>query len=269
MDPVSHRETRTATLAPLIAWKDPRLSHGFLGRLGGVSQGPFAELNFSYLIGDEREAVDENWRRLRELLPRGSRIARLHQVHGDVVRAVTASDDGIVGEGDGLVTSDADVALCVLSADCVPILMADGEAGAVSAVHAGWRGVFADIATAGVRAMAAHGASPKRIRAALGPAIGACCFEVDEELAEQFKQRFPNAANHLRKGKPGKGFVDLKGILRERLIAAGLAHDAITSVGPCTRCAADRFFSRRASADGRTGLQLSYIALPGSALRES
>jgi YfiH family protein len=269
MDPVSHRETRTATPTPLFAWKDPRLSHGFLGRIGGVSRGPFAELNFSYLIGDDQEAVDENWRRLRELLPGASRIARLHQVHGDMVRTVTASDDGIVGQGDGLVTSDAGVVLCVLSADCVPILMADGEAGVVGALHAGWRGVFADIATAGVRAMTAQGASPSRMRAALGPGIGDCCFEVDEELAQRFRQRFPNAANHVRKGKPGKGFVDLKGILVDRLIAAGLAHDAVISVGPCTRCAADRFFSRRASADGRTGLQLSYIALSGQTPRES
>jgi YfiH family protein len=155
------------------------------------------------------------------------------------------------------------VALCVLSADCVPILMADSESAVVGALHAGWRGVIADIATAGVRAMVAAGAAASRLRAALGPAIGGCCFEVDEELAERFKRRFPGAANHIRKGTPGKGFVDLKAILRDRLIAAGLSPAAITSVGPCTRCAADRYFSRRAAPDGQTGLQLSYIALGG------
>lgn len=255
------RETRPATLPALTAWEDERLSHGFLGRIGGVSRGPFRELNFSYLAGDEKAAVDENWRRFRESLLDGWNIVQLHQVHGDVVRTVTASDNGIVGQGDGMVTSAASVALCVLSADCVPILMADSESAVVGALHAGWRGVIADIATAGVRAMVAAGAAASRVRAALGPAIGGCCFEVDQELAERFEQRFSGAANHIRKGKPGKRFVDLKGIIRDRLIAAGLSPEAITSIGPCTRCAADRYFSRRAAPDGRSGLQLSYIAL--------
>jgi len=261
MSSMRQRETRSATLPALTAWEDERLSHGFLGRIGGVSRGPFAELNFSYLAGDDKASVDENWRRFRESIPDGWHIAQLHQVHGDVVRTVTASDDGIVGEGDGLVTAAAGAALCVLSADCVPVLMADSESAVVGALHAGWRGVIAGIATAGVRAMVAAGAAAGRLRAALGPAIGGCCFEVDEELAERFKQRFPDAANHIRKGTSGKGFVDLKGVLRDRLIAAGLSSEAITSVGPCTRCAADRYFSRRAALDGRTGLQLSYIAL--------
>ncbi len=255
------RERRPATLSALTAWEDQRLSHGFLGRIGGVSRGPFAELNFSYLAGDDKASVDANWGRFRESIPDGWNIVQLRQVHGDVVRTVTASDNGIVGQGDGLVTAAAGVVLGVLSADCVPILMADNESGVVGALHAGWRGVIADIATAGVRAMVAAGAAASRLRAAMGPAIGGCCFEVDEELAERFVQRFPAAANHVRKGTPGKGFVDLKAVLRDRLIAAGLAPDAITSVGPCTRCAADRYFSRRAAPDGRTGLQLSYIAL--------
>lgn len=255
------RETRAATLPALTAWEDERLNHGFLGRIGGVSRGPFAELNFSYLAGDDEASVDANWGRFRESIPEGWNIVQLHQVHGDVVRIVTASDDGIVGQGDGLVTAAAGVALGVLSADCVPILVADNQSAVVGALHAGWRGVIADIATAGVRAMVAAGAAAGRLRAALGPAIGGCCFEVDEELAERFKQRFPGAASHIRKGIPGKGFVDLKAVLRDRLIAAGLSPAAITSVGPCTRCAADRYFSRRAAPDGRTGLQLSYIAL--------
>jgi YfiH family protein len=263
MTSVSHRESRAATLAPLTAWEEKHLRHGFLGRLGGVSRGEFAELNLSYLVGDDNGAVDENWRRFRELLPEGASVAQLRQVHGDAVRFVAEGEKGVLGQGDGLVTSSPGLALCVLSADCVPILMADLESSVVAAIHAGWRGVMADIATAGVRAMVAAGALPSRIRAALGPAIGACCFEVDEDLAERFKQRFAGAADHISKGRPGKGFIDLKAILRDRLTASGVAADAISRVGPCTRCAADRYFSRRATKDGRMGLQLSYIALDG------
>ena len=263
MNLIREPERRPAALNALAAWEDQRLSHGFFGRLGGVSRGPFAELNFSYLTGDDKAAVDANWRRFRESIPDGWRIVRLHQVHGDVVRTVSVDDNGIVGSGDGLVTSATGVALCVLSADCVPILMADSEKAVVGALHAGWRGVIADIATAGVRAMVAAGAAAHRLRAAMGPAIGGCCFEVDEELADRFERRFPGAAHHIKKGKPGKALIDLKGILRDRLIAAGLSSDAIVSVGPCTRRAADRYFSRRAAPDGRTGLQLSYIALRG------
>jgi len=263
MTSVSHRKARKAALAPLTAWEEKRLRHGFLGRLGGVSRGEFAELNFSYLVGDDKVAVDENWRRFRELLPAAASVAQLHQVHGDVVRCVAGGEKGVLGQGDGLVTASPDVALCVLSADCVPILMADLESSVVAAIHAGWRGVMADIATAGVRAMVAAGASPNRIRAALGPAIGACCFEVDEDLAERFRNRFAGASNHILEGKPGKGFIDLKAILRDRLTASGVAADAITSVGPCTRCASDRYFSRRATKDGRMGLQVSYVVLNG------
>ncbi len=260
MDAMSYRERRPA-LSVLAAWEDERLSHGFLGRIGGFSAGPFAELNFSYLAGDDKAAVDANWARFRETIPDGARVVQLRQVHGDEVRVVTAADDGIVGAGDGMVTTTAGIALCVLSADCVPILMADSASRVVGAIHAGWRGVMADIAAAGVRAMVAAGVAANRLRAAMGPAIGGCCFEVDAELAERFSCRFPGAASHVRKGKPGKGFVDLKAVVRDRLIAAGLAPEAVTSVGPCTRCASGEFFSRRAAPDGRIGLQLSYIAL--------
>ena len=258
----SQSEVRSAPLHALTAWGDARPSHGFLGRIGGVSEGPFAGLNFSYLAGDDKVAVDANWELFRESLPFECSIVRLHQVHGNAVRTINAGDGGIVGPGDGLVTAVPGIALCVLSADCVPILMADAESRVIGALHAGWRGVMADIATSGVQSMLAFGAAAGKLRAALGPAIGGCCFEVEEELAERFGQRFPGAAVHIRAGRPGKAFVDLKGILRDRLIACGLPPDAISSVGPCTRCESDKYFSRRAAKeDGKTGLQLSYIAL--------
>jgi YfiH family protein len=154
------------------------------------------------------------------------------------------------------------VMLGILTADCVPVLLFDGVAKVVGALHAGWRGVFADIASAGVGAMAALGARPAHIQAALGPAIGACCFEVDIALARRFEAEVPGAAAHVRPAGKEKAVIDLKGLLRDQLTRAGLHRDAIAEVRVCTRCSAGRFFSRRAAGGGSTGLQLSFIGLP-------
>jgi copper oxidase (laccase) domain-containing protein len=109
--------------------------------------------------------------------------------------------------------------------------------------------------------MARLGARRSEIRAAMGPAIGLCCFEVEEELAMQFAMRIPGAEEHRRPGRPGKAYLDLRGIVRLQLEASGLDSDRIESVGPCTRCANDRFFSRRAVGGAATGLQMSFIGI--------
>lgn len=243
----------------LRAWHDGRLLHGFLGRQGGVSRGAFATLNFSRFVGDSPAAVQANWTRLRRSMPDQIEIAELHQVHGNVVHAVERGCDGLRPTGDGLVTAAPGVVLAILTADCVPILMVDDEGTVAGAFHAGWRGALKSIAGAGVAAMVKLGAAPQRIQAALGPAIGACCFEVDRELAERFADELPGADRHRRPGQPGKALLDLKGIIGDQLIEAGLRPQAINSLGPCTRCASDRYFSRRANRGKITGLQLSYI----------
>jgi len=251
--------------AALIPWAQAHVRAAFFGRAGGVSRGPFQSLNFASNCGDEPEAVAANWRRLREFLRPCTSVIRLRQVHGTQVlrvgaRAPTAALHGEL-VGDGLVTSEAAVALVVLTADCVPILLYDQECPAIGALHAGWRGALADIAREGVRALVALGARPHRVKAALGPAIGRCCFEIDQELADRFAARIPQALSHLETGRPGKAYLNLKGLLRVQLIAAGVLPQAISDVGPCTRCANDRYFSRRASGAGPTGLQASVIAL--------
>jgi YfiH family protein len=103
-------------------------------------------------------------------------------------------------EGDGMVTAATGLALGIFTADCVPILMVDAERRIVAALHAGWRGTLAGIAAAGVHAMVALGARPASIRAALGPSIGLCCFEVDAALAETFAREIPGATAHARPG---------------------------------------------------------------------
>ncbi|MBF6559752.1 MAG: peptidoglycan editing factor PgeF [Candidatus Binataceae bacterium] len=247
-----------APLAVLSPWAIDGLSHGFMGRAGGVSTGVYASLNLAEWNGDEPAAVAENWRRWRVAYPRFT-VARLSQVHGKLVHRVDASWGDARRAGDGMVTAAAGVALGIFSADCVPILMVDAERRSVGAVHAGWRGTIAGIAGEGVRAMAALGARPHAMRAALGPSIGLCCFEVDAPLADDFARQLPGAREHCRAGGPGKAYVDLRAIIRGQLERAGLDPAAIANVGPCTRCTADGYFSRRAGGGAVTGLQMSFV----------
>lgn len=246
----------------LRAWDDPGLSHGFLGREGGVSRGPYATLNLSYWVGDNARLVDLNWQRARMLMPRGTRFAQLNQVHGKTVHVVHPHHTGDPRPpGDGLITTAAGLALCIFTADCVPVLLVDAERGVLGALHAGWRGALAGVAAAGVRAMVRQRARPARIRAALGPSIGPCCYEVDAALAEQFVRRIHGAGGHTRAGtRTDKVYLDLRGIIADQLVEAGLAREAVQKIGPCTRCNSERYFSRRAAGGAPTGLQLSFIA---------
>lgn len=246
----------------LHAWTETGLCHGFLGREGGASRGPFASLNLSYWVGDNSRFVDVNWQRARMLMPRGIRFAQLEQVHGKVIHNVGLGHTGNPRPaGDGMVTTAAGLALCIFTADCVPVLLADTERGVIGALHAGWRGTLAGVAPAGIRAMERQGAEPAKIRAALGPAIGPCCYEVDASLARQFERRIPNAAAHVRAAdRSDKAYLDLRGIIADQLADAGLDREEIQSVGPCTRCESERYFSRRAAGGSATGLQLSFIA---------
>ena len=107
------------------------------------------------------------------------------------------------------------------------------------------------------------GARASDIRAAMGPSIGQCCFEVDAELGDRFSREIAGARNHTRAGRPGKAVIDLRAVVRDQLERAGLAPANIASIGPCTRCAPDRFFSRRAAGGTITGLQMSFIGFAG------
>ncbi len=242
----------------LTAWEIPGLVHGFCGRIGGVSTGAFATFNLAEWVGDEADAVAENWRRWNARYPH-LRVARLAQVHGKTVHPIDLAHDSKRREGDGMVTASAGIALGIFTADCVPILMVDAERRVAGALHAGWRGALAGIAGEGVRAMTGLGARTAAIRAALGPSIGSCCFEVDAALAADFATRVPGASTHTRAGKPGKAYLDLRAIIRDQLAREGLEFASIASLGPCTRCANDAYFSRRGNGGATSGLQMSFI----------
>jgi len=259
LETLSAHELTIETIRAGAAWSTPYLGHGFFGRTGGASREQFASLNLARHAGDDPEAVAVNWTRARAAMPRFSRIATVNQVHGIEVHWVGDDYDGARPEGDGMVTSARGVALGIFTADCVPLLMVDHVARVAGAFHAGWRGTLAGIVCAGVRRMIEAGAAVEHLSAALGPSIGPCCYEVEAELGERFMAAWPIAAAHVRAGRAGKAMLDLRGLLIDQLIDAGLAPGSIAAVGPCTQCAAERFFSRRAAGGRQCGLQLSFV----------
>jgi YfiH family protein len=235
--------------SPLLA----RFRHGFTTRDGGVSEPPYDRLNLGGLVGDDPERVAENWSRLERAT--GLAFARVRQVHG--ARVVRAEAGGPpVEEADAVLSTAPGVAACVSIADCVPVLLADPETGAVAAVHAGWRGTLARAAAEGVAALGREaGAAPARLLAAIGPSIGPCCYEVSEDLAARFEAELGDEA--LAPGPRPR--LDLWGANARVLALAGVGRERIDVLGRCTACERDLFFSHRRDA-GRTGRQMAFIA---------
>lgn len=239
--------------------------HGFSIRHGGVSEGPFASLNLGYSVGDDRERVTENLRRLARKagLP-PTALATVSQVHGDrVLRAgpVEPGDTPLppLGEADALWTDASGVAVGVKTADCVPILLSDPEGVRVAAVHSGWRGTDLRIAARVVKTLVAQGARADSLVAAIGPCIQVCCYEVSEDLAARFRAAFGEDVVQRRGGKP---HLDLSLAVRKTLVAAGLPEDRIDVLPHCTSCDPSRFFSHRRD-KGVSGRHLSFIVAHG------
>jgi polyphenol oxidase len=220
---------------------------GFTTRQGGVSEGPAGSLNLSYAVGDRPAAVTENRRRAAAALPADPRrLVEAQQVHGPDAAVVDGRHAGRMLSGvDALVTRSSGIWLAIHTADCVPILLLDPAGPGAAAVHAGWRGVAAGVVPAAVRALErAAGAVPAGCLAAIGPAIGGCCYEVDAPVAEAMGKAswWPEAASPAG---PGKWYLDLRRAVRAQLLAAGLRPEHIEVVPGCTRCQPDVFFSYR------------------------
>jgi YfiH family protein len=227
--------------------------HGFTTRRGGGSAPPYDSLNLGGGVGDDPGRVAANWRVLEA--GTGLAFARVRQVHG--ARAVRLDAPCAPGvDADAVVSRTPGVAACVSVADCVPILLADPESGAVAAVHAGWRGTIAGVAAEAVRALAAEvSAPPGRLLAAIGPAIGPCCYEVSPDLAARFAAEL--GPEVVRAGPTPS--LDLWGANGVVLRAAGVLPERIEILRRCTSCERDWFFSHRRDA-GRTGRQAAFIA---------
>jgi len=242
--------------------------HAFSTRLGGVSEGIYASLNLGLNRGDAPERVMENWRLFGEAcgIPT-ERVVYGKQVHEANVRTVTAADAHPLDDertwepADGYVTNEAGLTLVIFTADCVPLLMHDPVAGVIAAVHCGWRSTVADIEAAAIEKMLSLGALEKNIRAVIGPCIGSCCFETDEEVPAALRKLLgPDAEACIRNGKPEKYMVDLGGAVLQRLRQLGLTDDHLEAVGGCTMCRPERYWSHRYT-KGIRGSQANIIML--------
>jgi polyphenol oxidase len=182
-------------------------------------------------------------------IPAGIRTVK--QIHsGIVLDAADLTASTPATEGDALLSDLAGIRVGVRTADCVPILLADPSIPAVAAIHAGWRGSAENIAAAAVRQMAAKWKTrPENLRAAIGPSIGVCCYEVGPEVASRFEQWIPVTKDR---------HLDLPAINEIQLRAAGVGD--IWKSGECTFCAADRYFSFRRERE-RAGRMMSFIGL--------
>lgn len=226
--------------------------HGFSTREGGVSAAPWASLNLGGSVGDDPAAVEENLLRLAGAagIRRGAFRGAV-QVHGDRVLEVGQGPHDPATEADALLTGTPGLAVAVKTADCVPILLFDRHTGAAAAVHAGWRGTAAGIVRRAVLALAARGSDPAHVLAAIGPAIGRCCYVVSPELAADFAARHPEGVVQGR-------HLDLPEANRRLLREAGVPDEQIDVLHRCTSCEGRLFFSHRRDA-GRTGRHLSFV----------
>jgi len=152
--------------------------HGFTKRAGGVSEGAFSSLNLAFGVGDDEANVRENLSRLRSALGADVPFLRVLQVHGNAVADALSVAQTETAEADAIVAAEIDAFLAVQTADCAAVLLADPETRAVAAVHAGWRGASNGLVRNAVRALRDKGADPRRLLAAIGPCIGAECYEV-------------------------------------------------------------------------------------------
>ncbi len=226
---------REPATSPSLA-RVPGLVHGFGRRAPGTS----AEAR-----EDTRERV------ARALQPHGT-LWLLRQVHGTTIveppwSAPPAADVAVSERSGDL--------LGIETADCLPVLLVDPVRHAVAAIHAGWRGTAAQVVTRAVAALVLRGSRPEDLLAALGPAIGACCYEVGDELRPAFGEA---AAHVFAPGPKGRPHLDLVAANRRQLLAAELQPLAITSVDECTRCRPDLYHSYRRQGRGG-GRMISYV----------
>ena len=275
---------------PLLE-KTGMVRHLFSTRTGGVSEGQWASMNLSYTRGDKKESVDENFRRIAEVFgTTPGRIVCSKQTHTTNVRLVTEKDcgKGIIRPADyedvdGLICGEPGIVLCTLYADCVPLYFVDVEKKAVGLGHSGWRGTAGRMGEAVLKAMhTAFGTRPEHVLAAIGPSICRQCYEVSEEVAEQFRQMEASISGsrellqeltaqkaypHRQILRPGKeaGKYQLDLWLANLLIlrAAGIPLAQIQVTDVCTCCNRDYLFSHRAS-QGKRGNLAAFLMMRDS-----
>lgn len=245
--------------------------HCFSTKLGGVSKGEFASMNFGVSRGDDPACVLENFRRMGEALHvKPEQMVLSFQTHTVNIRRVTGEDagKGVVRERgytdvDGLITDEPGLCLVTLYADCVPLYFLDPVKKAIGLSHSGWKGTVDRMGRRTVEEMSrVFGSDPADILACIGPSICKDCYEIGPEVAEAFHEAFgtEQAARILQKKDNGKYQLDLWEANRQILIEAGIRAEHLAVTDICTMCNSQWLFSHRATG-GRRGNLGAFLCL--------
>ncbi|SEU30942.1 conserved hypothetical protein [Lacrimispora sphenoides] len=241
------------------------VKQGFSTKLGGVSQGKYATMNFTFTRGDNRSHVMENYRRMGKALGVDmERMVLSYQTHTTNVRLVTEEDagKGIVKERDyedvdGLITNVPGITLVTFYADCVPLYFLDPIHQAIGLSHSGWRGTVKRMGEVTVKKMEeAFGTKAEDVIACIGPSICKECYEVGGEVAQEFMKGFDKKywSDILSEKKDGKYMLDLWRANEIVLLESGIKQENIQVTDICTHCNSDLLFSHRTTGNERGNL---------------
>jgi hypothetical protein len=284
------RKTQSRILQADSLASIPWLVHGFSTRAGGVSRAYGGKsLNLGFTPEDSRRAVEQNRAAfLRELgaVRKGHELplVTVRQIHSDLIHCVPEMPEAPLA-GDGLVTQTPGLLLAILTADCLPVILADTKRRAIGVFHAGWRGTVKRIAEKGVGEMQRwFGSRPRDIKAAIGPGVHGCCYSVGPEVRTQFESQFEYGSKLFREVEesdpvrekypllfltarapghselPKKIFLDLVEANRRQLLAVGVPAKSISASPLCTSCHTDLLFSHRAE-KGVTGRMMAVAGI--------
>ena len=227
----------------------------FTSRAGGVSAAPYDSFNLGTHVGDDAADVAANRARLAQILGLPEeRFVWMEQLHTNTVTLIDGPSDTPVEATDALVTREKNLALCVLVADCTPVLLSDHTAGVIGAAHAGRMGARNGIVKNTVEAMVGLGAEPSRIQVLLGPAAAGKSYEVPERMALDVEKHLPGSRTRTTKGTPG---IDVRAGLVRQLLSLGVTH---IDADPRDTITDNDFFSHRR--EGVTGRQAGVIWMP-------
>lgn len=246
------------------------INHAFSTRLGGVSQGEFTSMNMAFNRGDKVENVTENYKLFCKSagFDYESLVASA-QDHNTVVRAVTSADKGVgiykprdMQSVDALVTNEKGVTLVTYYADCTPLFFVDTKNKAIGLAHAGWRGTVGRIGEKVVKKMGEmYGTAPADIKAAIGPAISVCCYEVDKPCADNFLAFDDlDTDKFVFQKEDGKFMIDLLETNRQILVKSGVKPDNIAISDLCTNCNSELLWSHRAT-KGHRGTMSAFMCI--------
>ncbi len=242
------------------------LIHAFCARQGGVSQDEYASLNMSFNEGDEEYSVLQNWGKLAAAfaIPLEQFLV-VNQVHGDEIFVIKPHGSYFSSRSelnyDAIVTNRTNLAICIKTADCVPVFFVDRVKKIIAVTHAGWRSTALNISAKVIGLMQnQYGSSLQNILVAIGPSIGKCCYQVDSAVADAFRGQKNHEIYLLPAAVRNKWILDLPEANRRQILDCGVPEKNIETSGFCTSCRQDIFFSHRGSG-GITGRQINFMMI--------